>query len=216
MNVLPRAVVFDLDGTLLDTFPAIIKAWNAAMREALGREYAPEEVIARFGVPDVQMLERELTGVPEVIRSAAVESYFAVYAAVHDKVLPFDGIPELLGHLRERGIPLAIMTGKGRRTADITLQYVRWESLFVDVVTGDDVQEQKPAPEGAIKAARALGVPPEACVFAGDSPADICAGRNAGMFTVAAAWHTYYGEKLRAAGPDLWAAHPRDLMTLFP
>jgi len=216
VNVLPRAVIFDLDGTLLDTFPAIIAAWNAAMREALGREYGPEEVIARFGVPDVQMLEREWTGVPYETRAAAIETYFAAYVRAHDEVRPFEGIPELLGHLRERDIPLAIMTGKGRRAAEITLQHMGWENLFVDVVTGDDVLEQKPAPEGPLKAARTLKIEPNACVYVGDSPADISAGRSAGMFTVAAGWHTYYDAKLRASQPDVWAAHPADLLPLFP
>src|SRR5688500_18213667 len=104
-----RAIIFDLDGTLADTFPIIISAWNAAVREPLGREYTAEEVISRFGVPDAAMLHREL---PEADWERSLEIYYQHYEAQHGIVEPFEGITEMLEDLKQRGVPIGVMTGK--------------------------------------------------------------------------------------------------------
>ena len=127
----------------------------------------------------------------------------------------FDGITELLDELQNRGAPMGIMTGKGRDTADITLAELGWADRFKSVVTGDEVARPKPDPEGPLLVARELGIAPRECVFIGDSPADIQAGKSAGMRTVWAGWHPVYAEKIRAIGPDHSAATPNDLKLLL-
>jgi 2-phosphoglycolate phosphatase len=207
-----KAIIFDLDGTLADTFPMIVAAWNAAVSPHTGKKYSDTEVIARFGNPDPQMIREALTG------DAADEAdrvYHAYYAANHDAVKPFDGISELLSELRRRGIPLGLMTGKGRRSAKITLTKLGWADVFGAVVTGEDVTKQKPEPDGPLLAARTLGVSPKDCAFIGDSPADIGAAQAAGMVSVAAGWHSVYVEKIRAMRPDVWAEAPADVLQLL-
>lgn len=209
----PRAVIFDLDGTLADTFSLIVTAWNAAMEKPLGRRFEPAEVISRFGVPDAAMIRRELQELPETIEEA-IETYFHHYATRHDVVRPFSGITEMLHTLRDCKMPLGVMTGKGRRATEITLRELGWQGIFGSVITGEHVTEQKPHPEGVLRAARELGAEPARCVFVGDSPADIKAGQAAGMVTVAAAWHAVYLDRLRPLQPDYWAEAPADLTTI--
>jgi pyrophosphatase PpaX len=107
-----------------------------------------------------------------------------------------------------------VMTGKGRRAATITLAALGWEAMFDAVVTGEDVVRQKPDPQGLLIVCERLGVPASDCVFVGDSPADIGAGKNAGMRTIVAGWHPVYLEQLRAMGFDYWAERPGDVVTL--
>ena len=80
--------------------------------------------------------------------------------------------------------------------------------MFGSVITGEDIANQKPAPDGVLLVARQLNVDPQECVFVGDSPADIEAGKTAGMATVAVGWHDAYRDSLRACKPDYWAERP--------
>lgn len=194
-----RAVIFDLDGTLGDTFGLIIAAWNAAVRPVLGFEHSAEEVIARFGIPDTAMLRREL---PEAAWEEAIARFHEHYEAEHGMAQVFAGVPEMLGELRQRGLKLGLMTGKGRRSTMTTLRQFGWSEMFEAVVTGEDTTNQKPAPDGLLLAAKQLGLRPDECVYVGDSPGDIAAGKAAGMRTLAAAWHTVYVEQLPQCGAD--------------
>jgi beta-phosphoglucomutase-like phosphatase (HAD superfamily) len=104
------------------------------------------------------------------------------------------------------------MTGKGRRSAEITLRKLRWAGIFKSVVTGEDVIRQKPNPEGVLLVAKRLQVRPAECIYVGDMPVDIEAGRAAGMITIAAGWHGYFEQQLRMTIPDYWAEHPADIV----
>ena len=207
-----RAVIFDLDGTLADTFALIVSCWNASVGRQTGRTYSDEEVISRFGIPDPQMIRRELPG---PAGDEAVEVYHAHYARHHgDVVTAFEGISDLLDALHRRRVPLGLMTGKGRRSATITLQCLGWGETFAAVVTGEDVPEQKPHPAGPLAAAKTLGIAPPDCAFVGDSPADIGAAQAAGMISVVAAWHPVYLDEVRRMQPDVWAQTPADVLSL--
>jgi 2-phosphoglycolate phosphatase len=201
-------VIFDLDGTLADTIPLIVSSWNAAVGPIAGRQFSLAEVIGRFGPSDTVMVQREVAADRA---AAAVEAYHAHYEARHHTVEVFDGVREMLADLGGAGVPMGVMTGKGRRTADITLRLLGWRELFPAVVTGDEAERPKPAPDGPLAVARMLGVEPARCAYVGDSPGDVKAGRTAGMATIAAGWHAVYREKVRALDPDHWADHPRDV-----
>lgn len=214
----PRAVIFDMDGTLVDTFPLVVAAWNAALADHTGRTFTAVEVIARFGIPDPAMIRREL---PEHLGDAAVETYHQHYERQHAELArAFAGITEMLDAIRARRLPTGVMTGKGSRSACITLAALGWDGCagrrrFDAVVTGEDVTRQKPEPEGLFIVAERLGVAPRDCVFVGDSPADIGAGKNAGMRTIFAAWHPVYLDEVRAMNPDYWADSPADVIRLI-
>jgi 2-phosphoglycolate phosphatase len=209
------AVIFDLDGTLADTIPLIVASFNAACALPLQRQFSHEEVIARFGIPDADMVRRELQGVPDEAVNAAIKNFFQHYEEQHAIAEVFPGINELLKTLQQCAIPLGVMTGKGRPSAEITLRELGWNKIFGSVVTGDDVKQQKPHPEGVLRAAHELNVEPQRCVFIGDSPADIGAGKAAGMKTIAALWHNFYEDELRACEPDFWARTTEELAALL-
>jgi 2-phosphoglycolate phosphatase len=208
INPVPRAVIFDMDGTLADTFPLVVASWNEALRAHAGRDFTAEEVIARFGVPDPEMIRGAL---PQALWDEAIERYHAHYESAHAMAKPFEGVTELLESLRRAGRPLGLVTGKGRRAAEISLRALGWGELFGAIITGEDVKAQKPAPDGLSEAARRLGVQPGECVFVGDSPADIGAGHAAGMTTIAAGWHPVYLDQLRELRPHHWAQRPADV-----
>jgi pyrophosphatase PpaX len=209
----PRAVIFDLDGTLADTFALVIAAWNAAVGAPLGRTYSDEEVIARFGPTELGMLRRE---VPAEMYADCVRRFLDHYASEHARIASvFDGIEDLLELLRRRGMPMGVMTGKGRNTADITLAALGWTHLFRSVVTGDESPRPKPEPDGLLMVARQLEVPAQACVFVGDSPADIGAGKAAQMRTIYAGWHPVYQKQIESLGPDHTATTPPDVARLL-
>ena len=209
----PTAAIFDLDGTLADTFALVFASWNEAMREPTGRQYTPEEIMSRFGVPDPDMIRREL---PQEHQERAVETYHDVYERRHElMVKTFDGVREMLDELSRRRIPMGIVTGKGLRTMNVTLHTLGLDKHFGVMISGDDVERQKPAPDALVLAARALDVEPTNCAMIGDSPADINAGKAAGMLTVAAAWHAPYRERIRALEPDVWAETPAQIVELF-
>lgn len=209
----PAAAIFDLDGTLADTFALVFASWNEAMREPTGRQYTPEEIMSRFGIPDPDMIRREL---PHQHHARAVEVYHEYYQARHEEMVrTFDGVRGMLDELARRNVPMGLVTGKGRRTMNITLHMLGLDKCFGVTISGDDVERQKPAPDALILAARALGHEPNDCAMIGDSPADITAGESAGMLTVAAGWHEAYRDRIRALEPDVWAQHPHDVVKLF-
>ena len=205
-----RAVIFDFDGTLLDTFPAIAIGFNAALSPIFDRTYTDAEVIAHFGPPDEGMIANALENHPRAVYDAAIERYFAAFEEADKDCEVFPGIVPLLDELTARQLPLGIMTGKGRRAAEITLERLNWHPRFGTIITGDDAAP-KPLPDGPLLAARELGVAPQNCVYVGDSPADMGAAAAAGMTAVVAGWHGFFREKLLEMKWDFWANSPAEL-----
>jgi len=207
------AAIFDLDGTLADTFPVIVSSWNAAVGAVVGISYSQADVMARFGPTEVAMIRRELDPADH---DRAIKTFLQRYAADHARVVRvFDGIPELLESLRSRRIPMGVMTGKGRDTADITLAKLGWTNLFASVITGDEISRAKPDPQGVLMVARQLGVEAARCVYVGDAPYDIQAGRAAGMKTIWAGWHPVYEKEVSRLNPDFLARAPSDVLGIL-
>jgi HAD superfamily hydrolase (TIGR01549 family) len=211
MNSRIRAVIFDLDGTLCDTFPAIIEAFNAAVSPITGRAYSADEVIARFGDPEPIMIRRDVGDRWQ----EACETYYRHYQQNHHKMIPFDGIADMLCELRHMRIPMAVVTGKSRRSCDITLRELGWSDYFTSVVSGTEMKRQKPDPEGLLTAAREMGVDPAHCIMVGDSPADVGAAKAARISAVVAGWHDVYLDEVKKLKPEFWAAAPTDVVKLI-
>ena len=206
-----QALIFDLDGTLVDTFPLIVDAWNAAVTPITGRTYSPDEVIAHFGQPEPIMFRDALGKCSD----QALEIYYRHYEQHHNQVIAFDGVNDMLARLRQLNIPMALVTGKSRRSAEITLRKMNWLDCFQSIITGSEMQNQKPHPEGLLLAARNLNVDPTHCAMVGDSPADIGAAQAAHMTTIVAAWHDVYLEQVKTMNPDHWASAPADVAKLL-
>lgn len=196
------AVLFDLDGTLLDTPDGIARTLHAVIGEA-GHEVADSEVRATIGRPLAEslagLLRRDVAD-PEV--REAVTRYrklFDEWVVPVAAELVYPGVPELLARLRDRGLRLGVVTSKSKAGADELLGAADLLGT-VDVVIGSDLTERgKPAPDPALLAARTLGVSAESCVVVGDAVVDIRMASAAGMRACGVAHGVGTVEELLAA-----------------
>lgn len=203
-------LIFDLDGTLADTLPLIYESFNDALGPVLKRQLAPEEIRGLFGPPDNYLIRNLLD--PEQ-QDAAIERYLATYRRRHqDLVTLFEGMGDLLAEAQSAGSRLAVVTGKSRSTALMTLEMLGILDRFEVVYAGDDVERQKPDPM-ALKMAlddMAHDDPAHAAMI-GDSAADVIAGRAAGMATIGVLWGSPDHTDLLAAGPEAVCATVAEL-----
>jgi pyrophosphatase PpaX len=208
----PLAILLDLDGTLVDTVPFILSSVRHAFA---GRPGAPSDAewIAGIGQPLRVQLARHARGEDDL--DALVARYRAHQREHHDRATrPFAGALEAVRALAAAGHALAVVTGKLAEPAARTLAHVGM-APFVDVLVGaDSCPRHKPDPEPVLLALSRLGVRPEDAVFLGDSPADVAAGRAAGVTTAAALWGAASREVLLAAGPTHALGEVAELVAL--
>jgi phosphoglycolate phosphatase-like HAD superfamily hydrolase len=193
-----QGVIFDLDGTLADTLDVCIEAFQYAIAEHTGRRLSPAEVVTLWG-PTEEGVLREAVG-PEWEHS--VETFLAEYERLHVAVPePFPGIRDLLAHLVAAGIPTGVVTGKGARSAQISLEVLGIDGYF-DVVEAGSI-------DGPVKKEKIAhiverwGVPAGTVVYVGDHPHDAIHAHAAGTLAVGAAWsHHTDIDALRRSAPD--------------
>jgi pyrophosphatase PpaX len=202
-------VLFDLDGTVVDSGAIILASMRHATREVLGIDYRDEELMHAVGGPG---LEAQLA----VLAPDRVEELVRVYRAhnepLHDELEACDGMDDVLVRLREEGRRLAIVTAKRRSTVELAFARVPLGHLFETVVGGDETERHKPDPEPLLVAARRLRVPPRECAYVGDSHFDVRAARAAGMHGIAVSWGGIHSrERLHEEHPDAIVDSPEEL-----
>lgn len=197
------AVLFDLDGTLADTIPLIVTCFRQTMLKHRPLEEPDDDrLLASIGRPLRDTL-RDFE--PDEAKAELLrQSYVAYQHTLHDDMVSaFPGAVEEVERLTGIGMPIAIVTSKGREMTDRTMEVCGLTPHFRTVVTATDVVNAKPHPEPVFMALEALRVGVgRRVLFVGDSPHDIDAGRAAGVTTVAVPWGAIGEERLRAAGPD--------------
>lgn len=199
------AVLFDLDGTLIDSAPDLGAAANQ-MRVARGMTVLPLESyrsMAGAGARGMVGVAFGI-GVDDPAFAALREEFFSNYAAcMTQRTVAFDGVAQLIADLEQRSVPWGIVTNKSSRFTDPLTQAMPLFAGAGAVVSGDTTPHAKPHPEPLYEAARRLGVAPTQCVYVGDDERDVAAGLAAGMKTVAATYG-YLGNKTEIKG---WGAH---------
>jgi pyrophosphatase PpaX len=194
-------MIFDVDGTLARTNELIFATFNHVAELHLGRSFAPQEIIALFGPPEEGAAEK-IFG-PEHM-PAIMEQMCEFYKEHHREMAgAHEGLLPVLQLLRDHGVRLAVFTGKGRRTAQITLEELSMAPLFEHVVSGNDVKHFKPHPEGILQVLETFNVPPSETMMVGDSMSDLTAARGAGVGFAAVLWDAYDRERVLAANPDV-------------
>lgn len=196
------AVLFDLDGTLVDSIDLLVASMEYAFED---RERRPPlaEWLALIGTPLDAMLARWAEGPDDVQHLRA--RYREHQLAKHDEMLKlYPGMVETVRELHAAGHPLAVVTSKLEVGARRALAFARIEECFSAVVGIDHTVKHKPDPEPVWHALERLGVQPERAMFVGDSTHDMHAGRAAGVYTVAVLWGPYTQEQLAPTAPDTY------------
>ena len=207
------AVLFDLDGTLIDSMELIRRSYWHALRVHRGSEPELAHWLEGVGRPLRWQFAR-VAHDPEEIE-AMLATYRAYNLAHHDgAVRAFPGAVEAVQALAQRGLALGIVTSKLHASARRGLALCGFEGLFRAVVASDDVSEHKPHPAPVRAALAELGVAADEAVMVGDSPHDLAAGRAAGTRTAAVAWGPFPEAALRATPHDLWLARPEEIARL--
>ena len=194
-------VLFDLDGTVLDTHDAILDSMRYATREVLGTIIPDETLVAEVGQPLVTQMR---TLAPD---EETAQRLLVVYRArneqdLNQKTWPFDGIEALIRQLKDEGFTVAVVTSKRESLATESLKAFGMCDLFARVNGMESSVGHKPNPDPLIQAASDLGVSLDQCMYIGDSPYDIQAAHAAGIPGIAVTWGKFFGaEALRAEQP---------------
>ena len=207
------AIIFDLDGTLLDTLGDIRDSINRTL-ERFGYPTRTTDEIRRFvGNGAVKLIERALPHpVDEETFRAVYKAYDRDYTAhQRDKTAPYDGVLPLLRELRERGLKTAVLSNKQDNVVRPLCAYYFPDLL--DMATGPaDGRAVKPAPDGVFYIAETLGVELTEVLFVGDAETDVHTGQNAGVRTVAATWGFRDKQTLLRAGAAEFADSPAEIL----
>lgn len=206
------AVLFDLDGTLVDSIGLLVASMEYAFEERELRPPVPEWISA-IGTPLDAMLRRWATCDDDVLALRA--RYREFQMANHDTMTTaYPGAVETVRALHAAGHPLAVVTSKLEAGARRSLAWVGIEECFTAVVGLDATTKHKPLPEPVWYALDRLGAPRESAFFVGDSTHDMFAGNAAGVRTVAALWGPYSREQLETSSPTFWASEIREVRTI--
>jgi len=193
-------VLFDLDGTVVDSGAIILASMRHATREVLGEEYSDAELLQAVGGPglEAQMAALAPDRVDELVRV-----YRAHNEPLHDDLEACAGIEDVLVRLHGEGRRLGVVTAKRRSTVELAFASVPIAHLFETVVGGDETEKHKPDPAPLLLAAERIGVAPTDCAYVGDSPFDIRAAKAADMYAVAVTWGRIHDRsKLEREQPD--------------
>jgi pyrophosphatase PpaX len=206
-------VLFDLDGTLIDSGAMILASFRHATQTVLARKIPDEELAALVGGMNIheQMRTLDAGRADELVRA-----YREHNEPLHAELQAFSGVEKLLAELTAQGRKLGIVTSKRRRTVDLAFAVLPIEHFFDAVVTSGDTERHKPHPDPVLLALEQLDADRAAAAFVGDSPFDVRAGKAAGIYTVAVSWGGLHSEeRLVEAGADVVVHSPEDLLDVL-
>ena len=205
-----QLLIFDFDGTLIDSVPDLADATNA-MLTTLGKETYPLSIIRNWvGNGSRMLVERALLGKIEVLEGElpvevadhAEQVFFDAYKTLSgSKTAAYPDVDSGLKRLKAAGYTLALVTNKPIRFVPKILQSFGWQDLFSEVLGGDSLAQKKPDPAPLLHVCEALNSTPAQAVMIGDSKNDILAGQNANMDTLGLSYGYNYGQDIRTLNP---------------
>jgi len=220
-----RAILFDLDGTLIDSTDLILQCFQYSWETVCGYYHSREALVQTFGTPLRAAMHRLLLASKNGDHSAEgdidlVDQLLAEYRSYnvtnHDLLArPFEGTGEVLAELRRRGYLIAVVTSKSRELGLRGLRLCALDGLIDSAIFLEDTDVHKPHPEPILAALQRLGEPSHAAVYVGDSRHDIVAARAAGVRTVAALWGPSPRSELERERPDFTAEAINNLLEIF-
>jgi pyrophosphatase PpaX len=204
-------VLFDLDGTLIDSGPMIVASMKHATRSVLGREVPEEVLTAAVGGPGLAAQMHALS--PDRVDDL-IAAYREHNEPLHEDLEAFWEVVEVLPRLRDEGRRLGIVTAKRRVTVQLAFDRLQGlEDIFDVVITSDDTERHKPSPDPILAAIDRLDASPVDSAYVGDSPYDIRAAKAAGAYAVAVAWGGIHADDvLMREEPDAFVRHAEELL----
>jgi pyrophosphatase PpaX len=210
----PLAVLFDLDGTLIDSIELILNSAKHAFRDRDGHVPSDAEWLTGVGIPLVTMFRRYARDEADV--DVLIAKYREYQLANHDRLVSsYERVVETVNGLRDRGHPLGIVTSKTVWLAQRGLENVGLGSHFDVIVGCDTCEKHKPDPGPVLFALDKLGYAPHEAVFIGDSIYDMQAGNAAGVTTIAALWGPFSRDELSPSNPTHYLERISDLPRLL-
>jgi pyrophosphatase PpaX len=208
-----RCVLFDLDGTLIDSGAMILASFRHATRSILRREYSDAELLAHVGGTT---LHDQMRAFDPLRTDELVESYREHNSGLHADLQPCAGVLELLDRLVSEGRRLGIVTSKRRVTVQLAFEVLPLERYFDTVVTTEETERHKPDPEPLLLACDRLGTEPRDAAYVGDAPFDVAAAKAAGLGAIAVTWGGIHSrERLEQEGPNAIATTTDELYALL-
>jgi len=213
MTALPALtgpVLFDLDGTVIDSVTLIRESHRHAVRAVLGLELTDEALVVNVGRPLIEQMRHFSPDDADELFRVYREWNHANTAALLDE---YDGVEDLLTALATAGRRMGIVTSKSRDAVDLAWKVLPEARRHFDVVvTADDTPRHKPSPDPVLHALEALGAGTDGACYVGDAPFDIRAGRAAGVVSIGVTWGFFSRAELEAEGPDLIVDTPAELL----
>ncbi|HYV97995.1 MAG TPA: HAD-IA family hydrolase [Gemmatimonadaceae bacterium] len=213
MAISPAAVLFDLDGTLVDTIELIMRSMEYAFAEFDGNRPTRSEWLEGLGIPLRTLIAARVRTEAEL---DVVIARYRLFQGEHQDAMtrPYPGVAETLVSLTANGHPMGIVTSKFHAGARRALEHTGLLGHFGSVIGADSVENAKPHPEPVHRALTELGVSASNAFMVGDSPHDIAAGNAAGVRTIAVGWGPFSRERLERARPTHWISTFPELATL--
>lgn len=209
-------VIFDLDGTLLNSIDDLTDSINMALSQCGFPKHTLEEVKHYIGDGAEMLVRRALPPkADEADYKAVYNAFIQIYSKnMYNKTQPYMGIPELLAELCRRGVKMAVVSNKFQAAvAPLVADY--FGGRFPVVVGADANTPKKPDPSGVLKAMAQLGSAPEHTIYLGDSPVDVLTARGAGVFAVACTWGLRERTTLEAVRPNAIIDTPQALLSVL-
>lgn len=204
------AVIFDLDGTLIDSLGVTLKILKRIIERESGSPIENSDIVKHFGHPEETIFER-FFGLTR--KETLLQEYLVGVRQVSTEIRYFRGIPEILSDLNRRGIRVGLYTARGHAATHIIGESLRFSDWLHPIVTGSDVKNGKPHPEGLDQILKSWNLEGPDAVYIGDSPKDVQMAKVAGCLSVGAAWsHQASASDLLATEPDFLLNEVSDLV----
>lgn len=206
-----KAVLFDLDGTLIDTNQLIIQSFQHTFKEHLGIEVPQSEIVMYFGEPLIDTLARYDRDNVHIL----IEAYRAYNEEIHDEITrEIVGAKETLAELKTLGMKVGVVTSKRKPIAERGLKLFNLLDSLDVFITPEDTAKHKPDPEPVLKACEVLGIKPCEALMIGDSHFDILCGKNAGAKSCLVRYTALPIDKIMLHGPDYAIDEIKDILDI--
>lgn len=210
-----NTVLFDFDGTIMDTNDLILNSWQHTFTTLTGIEGNREEIIATFGETLRYTMEKFF---PDTPSEESIEIYRDFQRDIYEETIkPFPGMVEMIKELKNQGYKLGIVTSRLKSSTMIGLKKIGLKDIFDVIVTMEDCSAHKPDPEPALVTLRKLGSIPEQTIMLGDTSFDIGCAKNAGIKAVLVDWSMAISQEQKTGpeGPDYVLKNPKDIFDIL-